>query len=91
MDVRRLGVERFCVADVLSGMKKIIPWLIVSCALVVFYILSSGPAVYLQRKHIISPRVIVVVYFPLTFAEHHCAPFDAYLNWWFSAAKRTSP
>jgi hypothetical protein len=66
----------------LFAVEKKIVCLSITVAVLAIYILSGGPAVYLQRKKIISPRVIDVVYMPLQMLDFRFKPFHKYISWW---------
>jgi hypothetical protein len=62
-------------------------WLVLIGGLLVLYILSSGPAVYLRERGVISKQVVRAVYMPLIGIDDD--KFDGYLGWWIEKGKKT--
>ena len=50
-------------------------------ALLMFYVFSSGPALYLRERGVVSQRTIDIVYMPL-FPLEHWNVSEAYFKWW---------
>ena len=51
----------------------------------ILYVLSAGPAVYLQTRQYIEIRrgnAIDKFYYPLTWAEMNCKPFRTLMSWY---------
>jgi hypothetical protein len=51
--------------------------------LVAVYALSSGPAVYLAERGVVSHRAIQTTYTPLLAAVDQTDAYHAYIRWWF--------
>jgi len=65
--------------------RMLLLWLGGVATLLIFYVLSSGPALYLRERGVVSQRTINIVYMPL-FPLEHGIVFEAYLDWWVALA-----
>jgi hypothetical protein len=61
-------------------------WFVLVGGLLVVYILSSGPAVYLRERGVLSKQVVRVVYTPLIGIDDD--RFDGYLGWWTEKGRK---
>ena len=51
--------------------------------LLAVYAFSSGPAVYLGERGMISRHVIQATYQPLLAVAGHTDAYHGYINWWY--------
>jgi hypothetical protein len=58
---------------------------------VVMYVLSVGPALWLAGKGVIGNSTIATTYGPLTQAAHCCRPLDLFLQWYSSKWRQQAP
>jgi hypothetical protein len=61
-------------------------WFFGMIVLVVFYVLSCGPALYFRERGIIPQKVISIVYKPLSVAQHWPVP-GRYFEWWMKKGR----
>ena len=57
--------------------------------MLIVYVLSAGPAVYLRERGVISAQVIKVIYYPLAFVENWPVPGN-YFRWWTEKGEKAT-
>ena len=55
-------------------------------AVVVLYVLSSGPAVYLRERGFVSKQVVITIYAPLIGVDSD--RLDSYIHWWAEKGRK---
>jgi hypothetical protein len=60
----------------------VIRWVWIAGLILLFYVLSTGPACKLEEKGVVSENVLHWVYVPLWFLYEHCRPAHVFFDWY---------